>query len=241
MLEWNSDITWNDMLGLVGVILYIGSYFSIQAGLIKGEGYLFAGLNTASAACVLLSLAENFNLSSAVIQITYIAISVFGIIRFYLLTHRIKFSEDEKIFLNAIAPNLHKIQARQLLDLGSWKTKLGDTVLTEEGNLPSHLYFLLDGSAEVKVAGNVVANLNAKSLVGEISCLTGMTASASVILKQPSRLFEINLTDLEDYLLRNTPVRHELESQFASQIGQKLIQANATLLTQMEEASPKAI
>ena len=35
MLEWNSDITWNDMLGLVGVILYIGSYFSIQAGLIK--------------------------------------------------------------------------------------------------------------------------------------------------------------------------------------------------------------
>ncbi len=229
MINWEGGIPWSDFLGIVGVFLYIGSYFGLQAGMIKGQGYLYAILNTSAACCVLLSLAEHFNLSSAIIQITYIGISIFGMVRFYLLTRQIRFTDEERIFLGVVAPDLPKFQARQLLDLGSWKTESVDTMLTEEDRALSHLFFLLDGTADVKVAGRTVATLGARSLVGEMSCLSGMPASASVVLSEPSRLFMVDVKVLNTFLARNLAVRHELESRFANQITEKLIRANAAL------------
>jgi CRP-like cAMP-binding protein len=216
-------------MGIVGVILYIGSYFALQAGKIKGQGYLYAGLNTAAACCVLLSLTKNFNLSSAIIQVTYISISVFGIVRFYLLTNRIRFTDEERVFLEVVAPNLAKLQARQLLDLGTWKTAQLGTLLTEEGKSLARLSFLFDGAADVTVAGGTVAKLGPKSLIGEMSCLTGMQTSATVTVTEPSRLFTVEVKKLNDFLARNLSVRHELESRFAYQIGEKLIRANTAL------------
>lgn len=238
VFDWAAGVTWGDISGIVGVVIYIGSYFSLQAGLIRGQGYLYAGLNATAATCVLLSLIEDFNLSSALIQITFIAISCFGMVRFYLLTHLIKFSDEEQAFLNVAAPNLHKLKARQLLKTGTWKTALEGTRLTEEGVNIDHLYFVLDGSARVVVANNDVAELREKSLVGEISCLTGMPASATVILSEPSRLFAMNVKDLNDFFARNQSVRHEMEGQFASQVSAKLIKANATLLAQRVKVVP---
>ena len=229
MFDWDGGIPWSDFLGIVGVFLYIGSYFGLQAGLVKGQGYLYAALNTSAACCVLLSLSEHFNLSSAIIQITYIGISVFGMVRFYLLTRRIHFTDEERIFLNVVAPNLPKFQARQLLDLGTWRTDLPNALLTEQGKALSHLFFLFDGAADVTVSGRTVAQLGPPSLIGEMSCLTGMPASASVVLTEQSRLFAVEVKTLNDFLARNLAVRHELEGRFANQIGEKLIRANAAL------------
>jgi CRP-like cAMP-binding protein len=219
----------SDVLGLIGVALYIGSYFGLQAGLIKGQGYLYALMNTAAAVCVLLSLLENFNLSSAIIQVTYILISVFGMIRFYLLRHRIHFNEEELQFLRVAAPDLPKYQARQLLNTGAWKDVQAETELTTGGSDVTHLYFLLSGAARVTVGGNQVAEIAPSSLIGEMACLTGMPASATVITTRPSRLFSFEVNTLNDFLARNLPVRHELERYFANQIGEKLVRANSAL------------
>ena len=229
MFNWEGGIPWSDFLGIVGVFLYISSYFGLQAGMIKGQGYLYATLNTLAAAFVLLSLLEHFNLSSAVIQVTYIGISVFGMVRFYLLTRLIRFTDEEWVFLDVVAPNLAKFQARQLLDLGTWRTDMPDTFLTEEGKALSFLYFLLDGAADVTFDGRTVARLGPKSLIGEMSCLTGMPASASVVLTQPSRLFSVQVKVLNGFLARNLAVRHELEGCFVGQVSEKLTRANAAL------------
>lgn len=229
MHGWAANISWSDLLGLIGVALYIGAYFALQVGLIRGQGYLYAALNTAAACCVLLSLTQEFNLSSAIIQVVYIAISVVGMARFYLLTHRIRFSDEELELLAAIAPNLTKWQARQLLDLGTWWTAPRETVLTDEGQPLSHLYFLADGGANVVVAGAMVAQVGAGSLIGEMSCLTGMPASATVTIAEPARLFALEVKTMNAFLARNQAVRHELESRFVNQISDKLIRANASL------------
>lgn len=229
MLNWEGGLPWSDFLGLVGVVVYIGSYFGLQAGLIKGQGYLYAILNTVAACCVLLSLSEHFNLSSAVIQITYIGISVFGMVRFYLLTHSIRFTEEERVLLDVVAPNLTKLLARRFLDQGTWITAQPNTMLTEESKPLPSLYFLYDGAAKVSVAGNTVAELAPKSLVGEMSCLSGLPASATVTLSQTSRLFAIDVKKLNDFLARNLAVRYELEGRFAAQISDKLIRANTAL------------
>lgn len=164
MLETVAEMPWTDLVGLVGVVIYIGSYFGLQAGVIKGQGYLYAALNIAAAGCVLTSLADNFNLSSAVIQITYIGISIFGITLFYLRTRAIKFTDEEQTFLNIVAPNLARHKSRQLVDLGVWIDAMPGTVLAEEGKTVSQLSFKLRGKADVTVNNQTVANLDAQSL-----------------------------------------------------------------------------
>ncbi len=89
----DGGVAWGDVCGIAGVVLYVGSYFALQAGLIKGQGYLYASVNTAAAALVLLSLVDAFNLSSAIIQAVWIVIGVGGMSRYYLQTSKLRFTD----------------------------------------------------------------------------------------------------------------------------------------------------
>ncbi len=217
------------VLGVIGVLFYLGSYVALQAGVVKGEGYLYASLNSFAAGLVLFSLIDDFNLSSVLINSSYITISVFGMVRFYLFNQRIKFTPDEQAFLNVAAPTLAKVQARRLLKMGFWQSPGSGTALTVGGAEVTHLHFLLNGDADVSVAGNRVARLGPWSLIGEMACLTGMPASASVILTTPANVLSFEVRALKNFLTRNLTVQNELERYFANQINDKLIRTNATL------------
>lgn len=229
MSYWESGVPWGHLLGLAGVAVYIGAYFALQAGLVKGQGYAYAGLNTIAACLVLISLAKNFNLPSAVIQVTYISISIFGMVRFYLLTQHIRFSDEEAGVLAMALPDVSKLQCRRFLDLGFWKDEPAGTVLTGEGEAVRQLYFLVSGGADVNVSGNSVAHLDPPALVGEMAVVMKLPASATVTLTGPSRLLCIEAGVLEVFLHRNPAVRHALDSRIANHIGAKLSRSNAAL------------
>ena len=65
-----ADLTVWDGVGALGVVLYIGSYAAMQLGFVRGQSYIYAIINAAAAACVLMSLSDQFNLSAAAIQAT---------------------------------------------------------------------------------------------------------------------------------------------------------------------------
>lgn len=232
MMNWVTTLNGSDVLGLIGVALYIGSYFLLQAGVLRGQGYAYAGLNTFAALCVLGSLSSTFNLSSAIIQVTYIGIGIFGIVRFYILTHRIRFSDEERACLNVLAPNLSAIDQRRFMNLGTWANVQPGLTLTTENEPVAALCFLLEGSADVFVGTKRVGEIYDASLIGELACLTGMPASATVTTSKPGRLFSLNVVTLKKYLDRNPAVQSELESRFANQIGAKLMRANRALSNQ---------
>ena len=64
--------------GLVGFFLYVASFAAQQFKVIDGHGLLYPGLNVLAASCVLVSLTVDFNLSSALIQVSWIAIGCTG-------------------------------------------------------------------------------------------------------------------------------------------------------------------
>lgn len=70
-----------DIAGLSGFCLYVGVYASLQMGRIDGNSISYTFVNASAASLVLISLLQNFNLASALIQIMWISISVIGIIR----------------------------------------------------------------------------------------------------------------------------------------------------------------
>jgi hypothetical protein len=61
------DYQWHDLVGNVGVTIILGCYFFAQT----------------CALLILVSLIYNFNLSSFVIEIAWLAISGYGLLRWY--------------------------------------------------------------------------------------------------------------------------------------------------------------
>ena len=70
-----------DLIGIAGFIFYMLAYGLLQFGRISGQSYSYTLMNMAAASLVLISLTHQFNLASVLIQLSWIAISVVGLIR----------------------------------------------------------------------------------------------------------------------------------------------------------------
>ncbi len=77
-----------DLVGLAGVLLYVGSYGALQLGRLDGNSISYCVLNGFAAALVLISLYKNFNLASALIQVVWITVSVVGVYRHRIAKRR---------------------------------------------------------------------------------------------------------------------------------------------------------
>jgi hypothetical protein len=75
------QMAWHEYVGLIGVALCLLAYFGLQAGRLRGDGLVFQLTNIAGAGGIVVSLFYHFNLSAMVIELAWIAISVYGIVR----------------------------------------------------------------------------------------------------------------------------------------------------------------
>lgn len=75
------NLEWYDWIGLLGSALVVGSYFLLQSGRLSGTGLPYQLVNIAGSSCILVSLFGGFNLAVALLQCTWIVISVYGIAR----------------------------------------------------------------------------------------------------------------------------------------------------------------
>lgn len=75
------SLAWYDIVGLLGSVLVVASYFLLQSGRLSGTGLPYQLINIAGSGGILVSLFGGFNLSVALLQCTWIAISLYGIVR----------------------------------------------------------------------------------------------------------------------------------------------------------------
>jgi hypothetical protein len=75
------SLAWYDIVGLLGSVLVVASYFLLQSGRLSGTGLAYQLINIAGSGGILVSLFGGFNLSVALLQCTWIAISLYGIVR----------------------------------------------------------------------------------------------------------------------------------------------------------------
>ncbi|MEM7258468.1 MAG: hypothetical protein AAF404_13905 [Pseudomonadota bacterium] len=70
-----------EFIGVAGFIFYMLAYALLQMGKLSGHGYAYTLLNMIAAILVLISLIHQFNLASLLIQVSWVAISIYGLIR----------------------------------------------------------------------------------------------------------------------------------------------------------------
>ena len=64
--------------------------------------------------------------------------------------------------------------------------------IIEEGKTLHNMWIVLEGRAEVRVSGKVVATLPAQSLIGEMEFLGAFPAATNVFVLKNTRLVELN-------------------------------------------------
>ena len=137
-----------------------------------------------------------------------------------------KFSEEESAFIEKCLPSIERAQARRFMRLGTWTEVQADMLLIEQDTCPKKLFYLIDGEAIAEHDGKIVGRLNRGDFFGEMSYLTGETATASVktILQCRFLAFDRNL--LRDHLNKHPEVKHALEASFNRNLVNKLAESN---------------
>ena len=75
------DLHWYDCAGLLGVIVLLLAFFLLQAGKLHGNGFVYQLLNALGAGAVLISLFYAFNLSAFLMELAWLAVSIYGMVR----------------------------------------------------------------------------------------------------------------------------------------------------------------
>lgn len=218
-----------EIVGLLGVILYVGAYAALQCGLLRSNGYAYAAANLLAAALVLLSLSRDFNLSAAISQIVWIVISVVGLVRMAVLERRARLNEEEQAFIAAKFPTMGRSMARKFLNAGNWYDAKAGTLVVTEGERLGGLIYLANGEAEITLRGRPIAQCTPGSFIGEMSCFDGSPANATVTFQQSSRYFLIRTEALNRLCVRDLDMRRTVENGVGNDTRHKLIETDFRL------------
>ncbi|MEM6275893.1 MAG: hypothetical protein AAF714_03015 [Pseudomonadota bacterium] len=74
------DLSAPQIIGVAGFVCYIGAFGAVQFGYLDGNSTAYSLGNILAASLVAVSLLEEFNLSSALIQGSWIVIGVVGLV-----------------------------------------------------------------------------------------------------------------------------------------------------------------
>lgn len=208
--DWFAQANLRDILGVCGLLGYVGAYFLLQVGYLKSDGYGFSLINLAASACILASLSQDFNPYSAATEIAWSTISVIGLTRIFLIHHLVRFSPAQTAALSALAPGLAKTRARKLLAFGRQGAPQDGEILVREGERSPHLVVVLEGNCRVQKGGVEIAALGRGAIIGEITYATGMPATATVLAGPGCQTFQFDTEKLRQLLEANPDIAAEI-------------------------------
>jgi ABC-type Co2+ transport system permease subunit len=90
------SVTIPDILGTFGVLLLVIAYFFMQSGKWKHDNIRLPLTNLCGASLILISLMDSPNMPSILIEIVWISISLYGIVKIWRQKHAHPLSEIDK-------------------------------------------------------------------------------------------------------------------------------------------------
>lgn len=221
------DIT--QIFGVAGAITYLASYFLLQLGFIRGNGFLYASMNMAAAALVLISLSTKFNVGSFIIQVSFITLSIVGILREWAANRPVKVTDEERELASSLLPGVPLRRAMSLIRKGEWVEKTRGE-LVKEGEQAEALIYLTEGKAKVSRGGHEICKLGSGNLIGDFSCLSGEAATADVALTGKGRFFKIKSNEIRELMKKDEFLKAAFESRLTMELRNKLaLNSNAAV------------
>ncbi len=80
-----------DWIGFIGVIIVLVSYLLLQISVIKVEGMAYSASNAIGSVLLLYSLYHDWNLSAVIIEVFWLGISLYGMVKVLILKRKKKY------------------------------------------------------------------------------------------------------------------------------------------------------
>jgi len=212
-------MTWHDWLGNGSYLLIAASYMVTSMLWLR----MLAILGLATEAVYFYVVGSSSLWVAIGWSMVFLAINAVQLTRLLRELQSLTLQGDERFLKSHTFAALSLLSFRRLMKAGRWQTLAPGAVLTVQHQPVTHLRVLVGGMASVVVDGMQVATIRAAGIVGEMSLLTGDTASATVTVTQPARVFEIASAELSRLLHDHEDLRAEFHQALGSELSAKVV------------------
>jgi hypothetical protein len=136
-----------------------------------------------------------------------------------------RLSEDEQYLARSVLQGESRATAVRLIRSGEWRDIEPGTELTVEGEKVRNLMFVADGAARIVKGDKVVAICSRGDFLGEMSFISGASATATAIADKPMRIISFDHGKLTALMDRDPRVRRAIEGGFNRDLMGKLVRS----------------
>lgn len=163
---------------------------------------------------------------SAVWETIFVAVNLGQLVLIWYYERHHKFAEDERHFVGSMPPGIERRAVKRILEVCEVREVAAGATLTVEGEPVQALMYVASGVATIERAGVVVAACGPGDYIGEMSFLTGRSASATARAVKSVRVLAFDQAKLRKAIETDIGVRRAMESSLNLNLVGKLTRAN---------------
>ena len=127
---------------------------------------------------------------------------------------------------NTLFKELTPVEYLKISKAACWKNYQPNDVLIRQQHLVPDLILIYNGTIDVEVDGNKVAELRDGQFVGEMSFLTEKSATATCVVKHPTECLVWKQQEFKDLLKRNPSLYFTIQSLLSAQVSSNLVSSS---------------
>ena len=138
----------------------------------------------------------------------------------------VKMSPKDRELYETMFKSMSPVEYLKITKLAKWKKfKVGDEIITQSKPV-KNLHLIYNGTVDVVVGIEPVAELKDGRFVGEMSFLTEKPATATCIVKHDTECLVWDQQSFKDLLKRNPSLYFSIQSLLSAQVSDALVSKN---------------
>tara|TARA_R110000851_G_scaffold190430_1_gene341038 strand:+ start:613 stop:1275 length:663 start_codon:yes stop_codon:yes gene_type:complete len=159
----------------------------------------------------------------------FVALNLYHIAVIVYEKRPVHMSPKHKELYDTMFKNLTPVEFLKITKLADWEHYRAGDVITQEGHKVPDLNLIYNGTVEVRVNKEIVAQLRDGQFVGEMSFLTGKPATATCIVKHDAVILVWKQDEFRELLKRNPSLYFTIQSLLSTQLSSSLVAQSKSL------------
>ena len=156
----------------------------------------------------------------------FIAVNLYHIGVILYEKRAVKMDDKNEELYQTLFKEMTPVEYLKISRAAEWQTmKPGQRLITQGMPVPD-LYLIYNGTVDVAIDGERVAELKDGEFVGEMSFLTEKVATASCIVKYEAQCLVWKQREFKELLKRNPSLYFTIQSVLSAQVSDKLVKSH---------------
>lgn len=178
------------------------------------------------------SILYNFNVAATPLLVPifwnffFISLNIYHIIKIIYGNRKIHLNKKEEELYHLSFSSLNLQEFARLISLAKWKKVRAGEIIIKENQLMDELMMIYSGRVDILANDKKVNELKDGQFIGEMSFISGLPASATVVASFETELVAWNQRDLKELKTKNPSLIYSLQGAMAYQLTSILKQKN---------------